>query len=450
MSTILERQLLQREEEHARVDKKVSSQNIQATAEEREMLDRLVIEISSQYRDELASQSTNRAVLDKKIEATIQEKTQAMKHIPYEGRKRIERLAKMNIIGLGPIQPYLKMPEVTEIVVQRYDNVCVEIKGQVTKVDASFSDETNLRNVINRILQPVSRQINLATPIVDARLADGSRVCATIPPVSPKGATLTIRKFQNERMNAQEYVRLRTATPEMISFLRSCVMAKLSMFVSGGTGTGKTTLLNILSGFLPNNELIVTIEDTLELQLKQDNVRSLETRQSGGDSMMQVDMSALVKASLRMRPDTIICGEVRDQAVVEFLNAASTGHEGSMCTAHANSPENLVNVRIPIMMSRDKDAGFSEESRALQISEAVQVIVQLKRLRGGRRVISRVTAVNGTKGGRVNLNDIYVYDEEHDVQNCTWQLPQYIYDKFKAYDVRIDPRFNPVPNVGYV
>lgn len=449
MATILERQLQKREEEHAQVDKKVNSSNIHATAEEREMLDRLVVEISAQYRDELASQATNRAVLDKKIEATIQEKTQAL-DLPYENRKRIERLAKMNIIGLGPIQPFLKMPEVTEIVVQRYDNVCVEIKGQVRKVDASFSDEANLRNVINRILQPVSRQINLATPIVDARLSDGSRVCATIPPVSPKGATLTIRKFQNEKMTAQEYVKLRTATPEMISFLRSCVMAKLSMFVSGGTGTGKTTLLNILSSFLPNNELIVTIEDTLELQLKQDNVRSLETRQGGGDSMMQVDMSALVKASLRMRPDTIICGEVRDQAVVEFLNAASTGHEGSMCTAHANSPENLVNVRVPIMMSRDKNAGFSEESRALQISEAVQMIVQLKRLRGGRRVISRITAVNGVKNSRVNLTDVYVYDEEHDVQNCTWQLPQYIYDRFKAYDVRIDPRFEPVPNVGFV
>lgn len=449
MATILERQLQKREEEHAQVDKKVNSSNIHATAEEREMLDRLVVEISAQYRDELASQATNRAVLDKKIEATIQEKTQAL-DLPYENRKRIERLAKMNIIGLGPIQPFLKMPEVTEIVVQRYDNVCVEIKGQVRKVDASFSDEANLRNVINRILQPVSRQINLATPIVDARLSDGSRVCATIPPVSPKGATLTIRKFQNEKMTAQEYVKLRTATPEMISFLRSCVIAKLSMFVSGGTGTGKTTLLNILSSFLPNNELIVTIEDTLELQLKQDNVRSLETRQGGGDSMMQVDMSALVKASLRMRPDTIICGEVRDQAVVEFLNAASTGHEGSMCTAHANSPENLVNVRVPIMMSRDKNAGFSEESRALQISEAVQMIVQLKRLRGGRRVISRITAVNGVKNSRVNLTDVYVYDEEHDVQNCTWQLPQYIYDRFKAYDVRIDPRFEPVPNVGFV
>lgn len=449
MATILERQLQRREEEHAQVDKKVNSSNIHATEEEREMLDRLVVEISAQYRDELASQTTNRAVLDKKIEATIQEKTQAL-DLPYENRKRIERLAKMNIIGLGPIQPFLKMPEVTEIVVQRYDNVCVEIKGQVRKVDASFSDEANLRNVINRILQPVSRQINLATPIVDARLSDGSRVCATIPPVSPKGATLTIRKFQNEKMTAQEYVKLRTATPEMMSFLRSCVMAKLSMFVSGGTGTGKTTLLNILSSFLPNNELIVTIEDTLELQLKQDNVRSLETRQGGGDSMMQVDMSALVKASLRMRPDTIICGEVRDQAVVEFLNAASTGHEGSMCTAHANSPENLVNVRVPIMMSRDKNAGFSEESRALQISEAVQMIVQLKRLRGGRRVISRITAVNGVKNSRVNLTDVYVYDEEHDVQNCTWQLPQYIYDRFKAYDVRIDPRFEPVPNVGFV
>ena len=233
-------------------------------------------------------------------------------------------------------------------------------------------------------------------------------------------------------MTPDEYVRLKSISREGMDFLKACVQSKLSMFVSGGTGTGKTTLLNALSSFLSDNELIITIEDTLELQLKQPNVRSLETRQSNNDALMPIDMSSLVKASLRMRPDTIICGEVRDQSVIQFLNAASTGHEGSMCTAHANSPENLVNVRIPIMMSMDKDSSFSEQSRAMQIAEAVQMIVHLKRLRSGRRVISRISAVNGVnENGYVNLNDVFIYNEAKDTLECTKKLPAYILNTMK-------------------
>lgn len=431
MPSILEQKLKNKQSEQTTIAAKIEKQQIHATNDERYLLDSLVREISELYKNELSDVTIDRTELDRKIEETIKANVDAM-DVSFEQRKRLEKLAIMNIIGLGPIQPLINNKDITEIVVQRYDNICVEINGLVKKVNATFSDEENLKNIINRILQPISRQINLSTPIVDARLRDGSRVCATIPPVSPHGATLTIRKFQNEKMTPDEYVRLKSISREGMDFLKACVQSKLSMFVSGGTGTGKTTLLNALSSFLSDNELIITIEDTLELQLKQPNVRSLETRQSNNDALMPIDMSSLVKASLRMRPDTIICGEVRDQSVIQFLNAASTGHEGSMCTAHANSPENLVNVRIPIMMSMDKDSSFSEQSRAMQIAEAVQMIVHLKRLRSGRRVISRISAVNGVnENGYVNLNDVFIYNEAKDTLECTKKLPAYILNTMK-------------------
>ena len=450
MPSILESKFQQKKTEETRIAEKVEKQPISATTDERSMIDQLVRDISNQYKNELADVTLDRNVLDKEIEKTIIETVEKM-DISYEKKRRVEKLAIMNIIGLGPIQPLLANKNITEIVVQRYDNICVEMNGLVSKVNVAFSDEDNLKNVINRILQPISRQINLSTPIVDARLRDGSRVCATIPPVSPHGATLTIRKFQNEKMTPDEYIRLKSISEQGMEFLKACVKSKLSMFVSGGTGTGKTTMLNALSSFLNNNELIITIEDTLELQLKQSNVRSLETRNSTSEAIQPIDMSALVKASLRMRPDTIICGEVRDQAVIQFLNAASTGHEGSMCTAHANSPENLVNVRIPIMMSMDKDTSFSEQSRAMQIAEAVQMIVQLKRLRSGRRVVSRITAINGVNdSGYVNLNDVFIYDEVKDELECTYQLPEYILSTMQTRTPEAVEGFTAIPNRGFV
>ena len=440
MALSIQDRLREKKIEEKDIAKKIDSEQIKPTSSEKEELNNLIRSISVQYKEELTTPGRDLDKINEKIAATIKEKIEALPYT-FERKRRMEKLAIANIIGLGPIQQFLDNPDITEIVVQKYDKICIERKGKVMKTTVSFSDEDHLRNVINRILQPINRAINLRIPIVDARLRDGSRVCATIPPVSPDGATLTIRKFQNEKMTPEKYIELGSITEEGMDFLRRCVKAKVSIFVSGGTGTGKTTMLNALSSFLPNDELIITIEDTLELQLKQTNVRRLETRQVDADGAMKCDMAALVKAALRMRPDILILGEVRDKAVIQFLSASSTGHEGSMCTAHANSPENLVNVRIPIMMSMDKGAQFTERSQALMISEAIQVIVQLKRLSDGRRIISRITGVDGVSKGSVKLVDIFCYNPQKDMLECTWKIPESVKECFENHKVPLDGRF---------
>ena len=448
MGSLLQERLQANKEEKSRIDKKVADSLVRVTQNEKEIVDGFIRAISDEFRKEITDPKTDRKALDAKIEKAIREKSKNL-DVGYEQKKVIEKYAIANIIGLGPIQPFMEDPAVTEVVVQRYDNICIEKEGKVIAVKEAFMSEENLRNVINRILQPIGRQVNLSTPIVDARLSDGSRVCATIPPVSPHGSTLCIRKFQNEKMTPEAYVRLGSISLEGMLFLKACVEARLSIFVSGGTGTGKTTMLNALSTFLPENELIITIEDTLELQLKQRNVRSLETRQANNDNMMPVTIASLVKAALRMRPDRIVVGETRDEAIIQFLNAASTGHEGSMTTAHANSPRNLVDVRIPIMMSMDGASNFSEESRAMQIAEAVNIIIQLERLPNGKRIVSRIVAVDGlTQGKRVNLCDVYVYNRQTGNFKCTHKLPKYILDKFRDRKVALPDTFTELPKTG--
>lgn len=438
MASIVEQMLKNKKDEIDRIDKKVQNEQLTPTKDEKKSIGNIIQKISDQYRKELTDSTVDKEALNARIEETIKKEVDALP-IPYEKKKRLEKLAITNIIGLGPLQQYLDNKDITEIVVQRYDNICVEKGGIVYAVKASFADEESLRNVINRILQPVGREVNLSTPIVDARLEDGSRVNATIPPVSPKGSTLTIRKFNNDMMTAQKYIELHSLSQKMLDFLQKCVEGKVSIFISGGTGTGKTTFLNMLSSFLPERELIITIEDTLELQLHQKNVRSLETRQITNGNMETVDMAALVKASLRMRPDRIIVGETRDGAVVSLLNAMSTGHEGSMSTGHANSPENLVRVRIPTMMEMDKGTSFTERAQALMISEAIQMIVQLRRLPNGRRVVSQICQVDGIgKDGRVMIKDIFRYNYDRDSFDYTGNYPQKIMDHIKLYGVDVE------------
>lgn len=437
MASILEQKLRNKKSEINSIDIKIQKEQITPTANEKKNISDIIRSISDQFRTELTNPNIDKDELNSRIEAVIKEEVENL-NIDYEQKKRLEKLAITNIIGLGPIQQYLDDPSVTEIIVQRYDNICVEKNGKVYSVKASYADEDSLRNVINRILQPVGREVNISTPIVDAHLLDGSRVCATIPPVSPKGSTLTIRKFNNDMMTAKKYIELRSISPNMLKFLKQCVLGKISIFISGGTGTGKTTFLNMLSSFLPGNELIITIEDTLELQLHQKNVRALETRQITNGNVDVVDMNALVKASLRMRPNRIIVGETRDGAVVSLLSAMSTGHEGSMSTGHANSPENLVNVRIPTMMEMDKTSSFSERAKALMIAEALQLIVQLRRLPNGRRVVSSICEVEGVgKDGKITMKDIYRYDFNKDDFIYTGNFPQKIADSAAIYGVEI-------------
>lgn len=434
---IIENKLRSKKQEINQIDQKVSSEQITPTQNERRNINELIQRISSQFRKELTDTTVDRKELDEKIKKCIQSEIEKFP-ASYEEKRRLEKLAIANIIGLGPIQPLLDNPEITEIVVQRYDNIVVEKNGKIFSTKTVFSDEQALQNVINRILQPVGRAVNLSTPKVDARLEDGSRICATIPPISPKGATLTIRKFNNSMMVDSKYLELGSLSEPMLEFLKKCVQGKTSIFVSGGTGTGKTTFLNMLSAYIPENELLITIEDTLELQLKQKNVRSMETREITSTTMESIDMASLVKSSLRMRPDRIIVGETRDGAVVSLLSAMSTGHEGSMSTGHANSPENLVRVRIPTMMEMDKGSSFSEKAKSLMIAEALQLIVQLRRLPNGKRIVSNICSVEGVdKFGNIILKDIFIYDHTDKKFKYTGFFPKKIAEHLEANGVAL-------------
>ena len=434
---IIENKLRSKKQEINQIDQKVSSEQITPTQNERRNINELIQRISSQFRKELTDTTVDRKELDEKIKKCIQSEIEKFP-ASYEEKRRLEKLAIANIIGLGPIQPLLDNPEITEIVVQRYDNIVVEKNGKIFSTKTVFSDEQALQNVINRILQPVGRAVNLSTPKVDARLEDGSRICATIPPISPIGATLTIRKFNNSMMVDSKYLELGSLSEPMLEFLKKCVQGKTSIFVSGGTGTGKTTFLNMLSAYIPENELLITIEDTLELQLKQKNVRSMETREITSSTMESIDMAALVKSSLRMRPDRIIVGETRDGAVVSLLSAMSTGHEGSMSTGHANSPDNLVRVRIPTMMEMDKGSSFSERAKSLMIAEALQLIVQLRRLPDGKRIVSNICSVEGVdKFGNIILKDIFIYDYSDKKFKYTGFFPKKIAEHLESNGVAL-------------
>ena len=434
---IIENKLRSKKQEINQIDQKVSSEQITPTQNERRNINELIQRISSQFRKELTDTTVDRKELDEKIKKCIQSEIEKFP-ASYEEKRRLEKLAIANIIGLGPIQPLLDNPEITEIVVQRYDNIVVEKNGKIFSTKTVFSDEQALQNVINRILQPVGRAVNLSTPKVDARLEDGSRICATIPPISPKGATLTIRKFNNSMMVDSKYLELGSLSEPMLEFLKKCVQGKTSIFVSGGTGTGKTTFLNMLSAYIPENELLITIEDTLELQLKQKNVRSMETREITSSTMESIDMAALVKSSLRMRPDRIIVGETRDGAVVSLLSAMSTGHEGSMSTGHAKSPDNLVRVRIPTMMEMDKGSSFSERAKSLMIAEALQLIVQLRRLPDGKRIVSNICSVEGVyKFGNIMLKDIFIYDYSDKKFKYTGFFPKKIAEHLESNGVAL-------------
>ena len=426
---IIENKLRSKKQEINQIDQKVSSEQITPTQNERRNINELIQRISSQFRKELTDTTVDRKELDEKIKKCIQSEIEKFP-ASYEEKRRLEKLAIANIIGLGPIQPLLDNPEITELVVQRYDNIVVEKNGKIFSTKSVFSDEQALQNVINRILQPVGRAVNLSTPKVDARLEDGSRICATIPPITPKGAPLTIRKFNNSMMVDSKYLELGSLSEPMLKFLKKCVQGKTSIFVSGGTGTGKTTFLNMLSAYIPENELLITIEDTLELQLKQKNVRSMETREITSSTMESIDMASLVKSSLRMRPDRIIVGETRDGAVVSLLSAMSTGH--------ANSPENLVRVRIPTMMEMDKGSSFSEKAKSLMIAEALQLIVQLRRLPNGKRIVSNICSVEGVdKFGNIILKDIFIYDHTDKKFKYTGFFPKKIAEHLEANGVAL-------------
>lgn len=421
------------------VQDRVAKQVTRPSEDEAEVVRRLAGQMSTKFRDEIS-----RYGLTPEIKQRIREAiSEAAIHETgdYEQQQRIAHLACNHVIGLGPLEVFMADPDVTEIIVQRFDNICVEKGGIMYHVNAAFTDEAQLQMVINRIVQPVGRQINLSTPIVDARLGDGSRVNATVPPVTPDGATLSIRKFSDKAMTGEDYLKLESLDENMLDFLSKCVAGKVNIIVSGGTSTGKTTLLNMLSSYIPENELIVTIEDSCELQLRQINVRRMEARQSSAEGLMPITTQALVKNSLRMRPDRIIVGEIRDGTIVDMMSAMSTGHEGSMSTVHANNPGNLMNSRMPILYGMNDQVKFAIETQYMQIAEAIQLVVHISRLRNGKRKITHITEVSGlTDKNRIKLNDIFRYNEGNDAFEPTGYVPVGIIERAKSKGITFDEK----------
>jgi pilus assembly protein CpaF len=323
-------------------------------------------------------------------------------------RARVAQEVADEILGHGPLEPLLRDPNVTEIMVNGADNIYVERAGRIHPVDTSFSSDVHLRRTIDKIVGRVGRRIDEASPMVDARLPDGSRVNAVVAPIALDGSMLTIRKFAADPFGADDLISFGTMTRAVRDLLDACVRGRLNILISGGTGSGKTTSLNVLSGFIPHDERIVTIEDAAELQLKQEHVLRLEARPSNIEGRGEVTIRDLVRNALRMRPDRIVVGEVRDGAALDMLQAMNTGHDGSITTVHANSPrDSLARLETMTLM-----AGVELPVRAIreQVASAVDVIVHQARLKDGSRRIVNVTEVVGMEGDVVTLQDLFTFD----------------------------------------
>jgi len=343
----------------------------------------------------------------KSIELLIDSKSTG---ISRAERTRIQREIYNNVVGLGPLEPLLADPDISEIMINGPYNIYVERKGKLSHSDTVFKDTDHLLNVINRIVSSVGRRIDETSPMVDARLADGSRVNAVIPPIVLNGPTVTIRKFAKNPLTASDLIRFNAVSPKMMSFLEVCVKGKLNIIVSGGTGSGKTTFLNVLSSYIPDTDRIITIEDAAELQLRQDHVVSLESRPPNLEGAGQIAIRELVRNALRMRPDRIVVGEVRSGETLDMLQAMNTGHDGSLTTAHSNSPRDLMSrLETMVLMS-----GMEIPIKAIreQISSALDLIVHQARLKDGSRKVIKITEVVGMEGDTITLQDLFVYKQE--------------------------------------
>ncbi len=326
-----------------------------------------------------------------------------------ERQKLFEQIAA-EILGFGPLEPLLADDSVSEIMVNGPNHIFVEKKGRLVKTNLHFESDDHVLRIIDRIVSPLGRRIDEAQPLVDARLPDGSRVNAIIPPLALNGPTLTIRKFSKTPLTVENLIQFGSVTPEAAEFLRACVLARMNIVVSGGTGAGKTTLLNICSNFIPDDERVVTIENAAELQLAKEHVVTLESRPPNIEGKGEVSIRDLVINSLRMRPDRIVVGECRGGEALDMLQAMNTGHDGSLTTAHANSPRDAI-ARLETMCLM---AGMDLPVRAIreQIASAVDVIVQQSRMRDGSRKIIAITEVQGMEGDVVVLSDIFVFEQQ--------------------------------------
>lgn len=328
--------------------------------------------------------------------------------LSHSDRTRIAQDVSDDILGHGPLEPYLRDAEVSEIMVNGFEDIYIERAGKIYPVDARFSDETHLRRTIDKIVGRVGRRVDESSPMVDARLPDGSRVNAVVPPIALDGSMLTIRKFSADPFTDRDLISFGTMTEKVRDFLDACVKGRRNIIISGGTGSGKTTTLNVISSFLPHDERIVTIEDAAELQLQQQHVLRLEARPANIEGRGLVSIRELVKNCLRMRPDRIIVGEIRDGAALDMLQAMNTGHDGSITTVHANTPrDSLARLETMVLM-----AGIELPVRAIreQVAGAVDLIVQQSRLKDGSRRIVAISEVVGMESDVITLQDIFTFN----------------------------------------
>jgi pilus assembly protein CpaF len=384
------------------------------------------------------------------LEARVRQTLQAVmerEETPLSGpdRARVTQEVADDILGFGPLEPLLNDPEVTEVMVNGCEHVFVERSGKLTRVDTRFNDEAHLRRTIDKIVTAVGRRVDESSPMVDARLRDGSRVNAVVPPIAVDGSSLTIRKFAADPYTADDLVAFGTFTPVMRDFLDACVRGHLNILISGGTGSGKTTTLNVLSSSIPDGERIVTIEDAAELQLHQEHVLRLECRPSNIEGKGQISIRDLVRNSLRMRPDRIVVGEVRDGAALDMLQAMNTGHDGSLATAHSNGPrDSLSRLETMVLM-----AGVDLPVRAIreQVASAIDLVVHQSRIKDGSRRITHVTEVVGMEGEIITLQDIFLMDYSagfdargkfQGVLRPTGLRPR-VLDRLADRGVRVDP-----------
>jgi pilus assembly protein CpaF len=349
------------------------------------------------------------AELELRVRQTLQSVINA-EHTPLAAadRNRIAQEVADEILGLGPLEPLLRDGEITEIMVNGPNDIFVERSGKIFAVDAKFTTETHLRRTIDKIVSRVGRRIDESSPMVDARLADGSRVNAVIAPIALDGSILTIRKFSQDPFTDLDLIAFGTLSVQARDFLQACILGRRNVVISGGTGSGKTTLLNVLSSFIPDDERIITVEDAAELQLRQRHVLRLEARPSNTEGKGAVSIRELVKNALRMRPDRIVVGEVRDGAALDMLQAMNTGHDGSLTTVHANTPrDSLSRMETMVLM-----AGIALPVRAIrdQVASALDLIVQIGRLKDGTRRVVALTEVEGMESEVITLQDLFTFD----------------------------------------
>jgi len=428
-----------------------------AKAQQRDRISEIRTRVQERLVEVLGPRLYDASLSDTELEGLVHQRLRELLDEEEPGLSAQEKLLIVrqigdSVLGLGPLEPFVRDPEVTEIMVNGWDSIYVERAGKLYWTGAKFHDDGQLRRTIDKIVAKVGRRIDESSPYCDARLPDGSRVNAIIPPLSIDGAALTIRKFSADPYQAEDLISFGTLTRPVVELLEACVRGRLNMLVSGGTGAGKTTTLNVLSSFLPDDERILTIEDAAELRLQQPHVVRLEYRPPNIEGKGEVSIRDLVRNALRMRPDRIVVGEVRGGEALDMMQAMNTGHDGSISTIHCNSPRDALARLETMAMMTGMDIGI----RAIreQISSALQVIVHQSRMKDGSRRITHVTEIVGMEGDVITLQDLFLFDYSAGIDEdgkflgalkSTGLRPRFL-DRLQERGVSVSPEvFAPVP-----